>query len=259
MRTKLFGFVLLVVLTGCVSTKMTRSPTGGEIQARTPNLEAAAYKRLTLGLQYLAKGRLERAKFNLDRALQHAPNNPDVLVGLAYYFQKVKENALAEKYYKYSLDKAPKNGDNINSYASFLCEQGEYKKANKLFTKAIGLADYAGAGGSYENMGTCTKRQGKNKLAKNFFLKALNYNANSSKSLLELADLSFQEKSFLEARAFLRQYFQVSTPGARALWLGIQIERLLGDKDAKASYQLQLTGRFPNSKETEIYLKSLHQ
>jgi len=249
----------MLTLSGCVSSTVTQSPSGGEVQAKTANLQVAAHKRLTLGLKYLANGNLERAKFNLDRAAQHAPESPEVLVGLAYYYQQVKEDKLAEEYYQRSLQRAPNDGDNINSYASFLCSKGNYKKAQALFSKAIALADYAGAGGSYENMGICAKRAGNNQFAKESFMKALNYNANSVKSLLEMADLSFQEKSFLNARAFLRQYFQGATPGARALWLGIQIERLLGDSDALSSYQLQLTGRFPDADETKLYLKSLNK
>lgn len=256
MYQKILSFALIFSLTGCVSSQVTNSPTGGEVQAKQANIQEAAHQRLTLGLKYLEKGNLERAKFNLDRASMHAPESSEVMVGLAYYYQQVKEYELAEKYYQSSIAKSPNNGDNLNSYASFLCEQGQYKKASQLFMRAINLVEYAGAGASYENAGICAKRSGDLEKAKQYFNSALNYNSTASKSLLEMADITLQQKQFLQARAFLRQHFHYSKPNPRALWLGIQIERLLGDKDALSSYQLQLTGLFPDAPETLLYQSS---
>jgi type IV pilus assembly protein PilF len=38
------------------------------------------------------------------------------------------------------------------------------------------------------------------------------------------------------------------------LWLGIRIERLLGDKDAEASYAMLLRRKYPNSEQTKALL-----
>jgi type IV pilus assembly protein PilF len=41
---------------------------------------------------------------------------------------------------------------------------------------------------------------------------------------------------------------------AEALWLALRIERALGDKDAEASYGMQLRRNFPNSREAQALL-----
>ncbi len=256
---KAVWFALMLILTGCVSSTLRNTPSGKEITEKTANLSEAATKRLTLGLKYLENGNLERAKFNLDRATQHAPNSHEVMVGMAYYYEQVKEFALARKFYQSSLSVSPNNGDNLNSYASFLCNQEEYEEANKLFMKAINLPEYSGAGSSYENAGICASRAGDRESAEAYFKKALNYNTGSARTLLEMASLSFGSRDFLTSRAYLRQHLQLTTGSPRALWLGIQIERLLGDKDALSSYQIKLVGMYPQSAETKLYQKSLNK
>jgi type IV pilus assembly protein PilF len=39
--------------------------------------------------------------------------------------------------------------------------------------------------------------------------------------------------------------------GAQALWLGVRVERRLGDRDAEASYGAQLRRRFPESMQAQ--------
>jgi type IV pilus assembly protein PilF len=41
-----------------------------------------------------------------------------------------------------------------------------------------------------------------------------------------------------------------------SLWLGIQIERVLGDRNALSSYGMLLRNNFPAAEETKLYLKS---
>jgi type IV pilus assembly protein PilF len=49
----------------------------------------------------------------------------------------------------------------------------------------------------------------------------------------------------------------IARPSAETLWLGIKIERALGDKDAVASYALQLRQEYPNSDQTRLLLSGL--
>ncbi|NNG13883.1 MAG: type IV pilus biogenesis/stability protein PilW, partial [Gammaproteobacteria bacterium] len=42
----------------------------------------------------------------------------------------------------------------------------------------------------------------------------------------------------------------------QGLWLGIQIERKMGDKDAVASYALSLRKQFPDSEEAHLLRES---
>ena len=41
----------------------------------------------------------------------------------------------------------------------------------------------------------------------------------------------------------------MATPTAESLWLGVRVERRLGDRNSEASYAMQLRNKFPNSVE----------
>jgi type IV pilus assembly protein PilF len=54
----------------------------------------------------------------------------------------------------------------------------------------------------------------------------------------------------------LQRYLEVGAHTAQSLWLGIRIERELGDRDALASYSLQLEKSYPDSEEARLLLES---
>ena len=72
-----------------------------------------------------------------------------------------------------------------------------------------------------------------------------------------MAELSFELERHLQARGYLQRFEDAARRHtARTLWLGIRIERALGDRDAEASYALQLEKNFPDAKETQLLLES---
>jgi type IV pilus assembly protein PilF len=71
-----------------------------------------------------------------------------------------------------------------------------------------------------------------------------------------MAAISYEDAQYLPARAYLQRYLVVARHTARSLWLGIRIERKLGDVDAVASYALALSNRFPESDEARLLRES---
>ena len=93
---KVFSTVVLVVLlSACTSTVSERNS--------IPDPLAAAKNRLALGLTYLKSNNFQQAKFNIDKALDFAPRFSGAHYGIAYYYQKVGENALANESYNIIL------------------------------------------------------------------------------------------------------------------------------------------------------------
>ena len=72
-----------------------------------------------------------------------------------------------------------------------------------------------------------------------------------SQALLHMARYSFEVGETLSARAFIQRYFEVSKDTPEALLLAFRIERVLGAKDAQATYALRLRGKFPESAEAK--------
>ena len=60
----------------------------------------------------------------------------------------------------------------------------------------------------------------------------------------------------LPARAYLQRYSELVAPEPRSLWLGILIERKLGDAQAVANYSMRLKSNFPNTEEARLLRES---
>ena len=108
-----------------------------------------------MGLGYLKQGDRPRAKKKLLTALEQEPTSPDVNSAIAYYFEQTKELKQAEKYYLKALSLAGNSGAQLNNYGTFLCRQGDYKKAENYFLKAVKDVQYVNTAGAYENAGLC--------------------------------------------------------------------------------------------------------
>ena len=102
---------------------------------------------------------------------------------------------------------------------------------------------------AYENAGLCALRIPDSAKAEKYFRKALEINPKRHSSLYQLAQLNFDNHEYLKARAFLQRYFSIAAQSAQSLWLGVRIERELGDEEALAQYTKLLLDKFPDSEE----------
>jgi type IV pilus assembly protein PilF len=64
--------------------------------------------------------------------------------------------------------------------------------------------------------------------------------------------MSFADGRVQEARTFLNRYMQAAPPTPEVLWLGVRIERALGDRQSEATYVQQLRRLFPGAPETQL-------
>jgi type IV pilus assembly protein PilF len=78
-------------------------------------------------------------------------------------------------------------------------------------------------------------------------------------ALYQLADLSYARRDYVEAKSYLTRLTQVAAATAEVLWLGVRVERRLGDRASEASYALQLRNRYPNSREARALLAGQYE
>lgn len=116
---------------------------------------AAAKTRVELGLAYLSQGNPALAKANLDKALQHTPNDYLPYLGLAYFYQHTQQLKLAGEYYQKALSLSPENGDVLNNYATYLCSQRQFDMAFNFFEQALNSKAYYHFADTYENIAIC--------------------------------------------------------------------------------------------------------
>jgi len=70
-----------------------------------------------------------------------------------------------------------------------------------------------------------------------------------------MAEISFADGDYSAAKRYFAEYSRDSDNlAAEQLWLAVRISRKTGDRNAEASYGLQLRKRFPDARETELMM-----
>jgi type IV pilus assembly protein PilF len=232
---------VMATATGCSTTET------GALQS---NPRTAADLNAELGLAYMEQGNNEEALKKLQHALKLDPDSANANHYIAELYRKLGKNREAEEHYRKALSVAPSDPMLLNNYGVFLCGQHRLDEALKKFLAAVKQPFYKTPEVAYDNAGLCARQIPDTAKAEEYFRSALRLNPRMPDALYELADISFQERKYLHARAFVQRYMDVATPNPQILWLGVRVERQLGDQVAAAGYAKRLKERFPTAEET---------
>ncbi|MDH3414223.1 MAG: tetratricopeptide repeat protein, partial [Gammaproteobacteria bacterium] len=142
------------------------------------------------------------------------------------------------------------------NYGSFLCKQERYEESESRLVKVTENPFYRTPEIAYTNAGLCMKRAGNQEKAEQYLRTALQLNPKIPQALIAMCELSYDKGRYLPARAYLQRYLEVANHTSQTLWLGVRIERQLGDKNTASSYALLLKSNYPDSKETQLLLES---
>jgi type IV pilus assembly protein PilF len=93
--------------------------------------------------------------------------------------------------------------------------------------------------------------------AEKYLTRALEKNPELPVALINMAEIRYQQEKFLSSRGFLQRFEAVSRHTAESLWLGIKIERKLGNENAVSRYAKMLQSQFPKSEQYKLMLNSL--
>jgi len=228
----------------------------GASSTREVNPKQAAEANAELGLQYMLNGQYEVAMEKLKRALDFDSSNAHANHYMAELYNRLGRFDDAEKYYHRAIREADHDSLLDNNYGAFLCSRKRYDDAIEQFLKALENPVYHGRLDTMENIGLCMLEKPDVKMAEEYLRKTLAADPRRPKSLLGMARINFKQGSYMSTRAYLQRYLEVAPHTPETLWLGIRTERILGDKDALASYGLLLRNNYPNAEETRLYLQS---
>lgn len=199
-------------LTAC-STTHTTNTNNNSTEDKKAN---AAQINTRLGLAYLERHDVQRAKQKLLIALDEGPNLPEPWYAMGYLLQATGNTDQAKKYYLKAVELAPDRGDVLNNYGTFLCRSGDYNGAIKQFLTAVKDPKYINTASAYENAGLCALKIPDRTMAMGYFNKALNEDPMRATSLIELAQLDYQKGNLELAKHHLEQYLQVAAPNEQS-------------------------------------------
>ncbi|MEQ1667679.1 MAG: type IV pilus biogenesis/stability protein PilW [Sulfuriferula sp.] len=208
-----------------------------------------------LGAAYFSRAQYAIALAELREALaandRYAPAYG--IMGLVY--MELKEEKPADDNFRRAIDLAPGDSDIHNNYGWYLCTRKHYDEALVQFNIALGNPLYPTPERALTNAGICSMQANKTEQAQGYFEKSLKLQPNQAQALTELGKIYYLQGRYFEARTLIERFFENNQPTADALWLGVRVARKQNNKDAEASYALQLRRLFSDAPETQLLLQ----
>lgn len=251
MLNKVIIAILILNLAACSIFSRPKIPTAGS-QAADTNVQ--------LGLAYLQRGDVQRAKQKLLLAEQQAPASAKSQGAMGYFLESTGNLSQAEAYYRRAITLNPKSGAAHNNFGTFLCRRGRYTEADQHFLLALQDPSYLNTAQVYENAGLCAMQGRDTNKAMGYFTQAVTQDPKRAMSWLELGRINYQQKNYLQAQQHLDHYMQLTKePTANALWLAAVLARALGNEAAAGRYTLMLQTRFPSSEAYKTLMRTPHK
>lgn len=219
---KISRVMTMVIMVACLTACQTTQPSSEEEKKIS-----AAKINDQLGIAYLERHDIQRAKQKFLLALDQAPNIPEPWYSMGYFLESSGDREQAKKYYTKAVELAPERGDVLNNYGTFLCRSGDYQGAVNHFLKATRDPKYLEVAAAYENAGLCSLKIPHDSDAMKYFEKALREDPNRTSALLELAELNYRLGNYAQARKQLDQYLKQASPTMRTYVLEQKIDSKL--------------------------------
>jgi type IV pilus assembly protein PilF len=239
MRHSFMAVALCVSLLGAASLQC-HAKSAAVPKANDPALSYRGQSAVARAQESINKGNFADALKYADAATKSDPKSGVPYMVKAYVFQQQKDFSKAGSFYSKAVSLSPLNGLVLNAYGVFLCESGQYDKADAIFLKSASNSTFELALSAYENATQCSLINGDMVRAENHARAVLTLNPESPGALETLAQVKFKQSAFLEARAFLQRREALGPLSIPLLQLATQIEKSAGDDRAASQYKKQL-------------------
>lgn len=254
------SLVLLLTLTtsGCASGAGAASATtSGKPDMVTdsdePDSRKRARIRLELAVGYFEQGQIKIALDELKLSLAADPNYGEAFNLRGLIYMRLNDHALAQESFQRAITLNASDSNAVHNFGWLRCQQAQYAQADQLFSQALANPFYGERAKTFMAQGLCQIRakqldEGERSLTRSYELDAGNpitgYN---------LSKLLFQRGEVVRAQFYVRRLNNSELANAESLWLGVKIERRVGNQDAMVQLAGQLKKRFPQSKEALAY------
>jgi type IV pilus assembly protein PilF len=245
----------LLALGGCASTPAGDVGSSRDIvtESDEPEGRKRARIRMELAVGYFEQGQTNVALDELKQVIASDPTFPDAynLRGLIY--MRLNDMRQAEDSFKRAVALNPGDGNVQHNYAWMLCQQGRYDESMRAFEAAMANPTYAGRAKTLMAQGVCEARAGRFEQAERSLGRAYELDAGNPVTGYNLANLLYRRGDYARAQFYIRRLNNSDLANAETLWLGVKVERRLGDQVAMRQLAEQLKKRFPHSREVTAY------
>lgn len=247
---------LVALLQGCAtnaSSPAADANAGLVTPSDEPETRRRARIRLELASNYFENGQTAVALDEVKQALAADPNYADAfnLRGLIYL--RLGDFAQADESFRRAL--ALRGGDPnvLHNHGWLLCQQRKFVEADQQFGLALANPTYTARGKTLMARGLCQSEAGQFAEAEQSLLKAYELDASNPIVGYHLSSLLFRRNELTKSQFYIRRLNNSQFANSESLWLGIKVERALGDTVAMKQLADQLRKRFPDSRELVAY------
>ena len=239
----------VLTMAGCAApaAEAPRDPTFTE--SDEPEARKRARIRMELAVGYFEQGKTSVALDELKQVIANDPLYPEAynLRGLIY--MRLNDNRQAEESFRHAIAINPRDANTLHNLGWLQCQQRRFDEADRAFEQALASPIYADRAKTLMAQGLCQARGGKPEVAERTLAKAYELDAGNPIVGYNLANLLFARGDMPRAQFYIRRLNNTELANAESLWLGIKVERKLGDRIAMAQLADQLKKRFPRSRE----------
>lgn len=250
------SLMIVLQLGGCASGP--RSADAGP-DMTTDSDEAPARKRartrLELAVNYFDQGQTRVALDEVKQSLTQDPSYGEALNLRGLIYMRLSDLRLAEDSFKQALALNPRDGNTLHNYGWLMCQQGRYSDASAAFAQALAITAYRDRAKSFMAQGLCEERAGRLIDAERSLARSYELDPGNPITGFNLANLLFRRGDLARAQFYVRRLNNSEFANSESLWLGIKVERKLGSRDAMRQLVEQLSKRFAQSKEMQLYEK----
>lgn len=247
-------WILAALLAACGTPGGQKEPTAetGTITGESTDPRNRARLRTELASLYYSRGSMAVALEELRMAVAADPSYPTAYSMFGLVYMELKENQLAESNFQRALSLAPTDPDINHNYGWYLCQTGREIESIRYFEQALRNPLYPRPWRSNSAAGICLLKKDQVKEAEAYFQRALLQDPDDPVSLLQLAQIRYNQGNIEEARKMVGRFNKLVQPTAESLWLALRIERKQGERIAEQGYATQLRRRYPASKEYQL-------
>lgn len=256
---KYFSILIFCILSACAANSPPTSGNEGR-EIITESDEPELRRRARIRLE-LASGYFEQEKYNiaLDEIKQSLAVDPAYgpaynLRGLVYV--QLNEPRLAEESFRKSLSINPRDTDALHNLGWLICQQQRYAEAQKMFDEIVNTtANSLANANTWLTKGLCYARG--NNLAESSQSLMRSYELDSLNPITayNLSLVLYLQKSFEKSKFYINRLNESQYSNSESIWLQIRIEYKLNQDGEVKRLGKRLTERFPNSKESSLYLR----
>ncbi len=222
-------------------------------QSDEPQDRTRARIRLELAVGYFEQGKTTIALDELKQALAADPNFAEAYTLRGLVYMRLNDPALAESSFRRALALKPGDANTLHNLGWMMCQRDRHAESMQFFDQALADADYGDRPKTLMTKGLCQIRANKPAEAEASLLQSFQLDAGNPITEYNLALLLFRRSDLTRSQFYIRRLNNSEWANAESLWLGIKVERKLGNRDAVDQLAVPLRKRFGQSPEMALF------